>query len=97
VFAPEENLREPPIALGLRLLDLFDANLWGRGLLAREAAPLISQPAAEELRLPPSTCVVVVAVASVGIRAARAGGMAAPASPARTTRRCWRDPGLTWS
>jgi len=76
VFAREENLREPPIAPGLRLLDLFDANVCGRDLPHGKPHPLIFQLAAEELGLPPSAC-VVVEDASVGIRAAKAGGMAA--------------------
>ena len=76
VFAREENLREPPIAPGLRLLDLFDANVCGRDLPQGKPHPLIFQLAAEELRLPPSAC-VVVEDAPVGIRAAKTGGMAA--------------------
>jgi beta-phosphoglucomutase-like phosphatase (HAD superfamily) len=76
VFAREENLREPPIAAGLRLLDLFDANVCGRDLPQGKPHPLIFRLAAEELRLPPPAC-VVVEDASVGIRAAKAGGMTA--------------------
>ncbi len=76
VFARKENLREPPIAPGLRLLDLFDANVCGRDLPHGKPHPLIFELAAEELRLPPSAC-VVVEDAPVGIRAAKAGGMAA--------------------
>ncbi len=61
------------------MLDLFDPVRRKRvrpGPATGKPNPLIFWLAAEELRLQPSAC-VVVEDASVGIRAAKAGGMAA--------------------
>jgi len=49
----------------------------GRDLPHEKPHPLIFQLAAEELRLPPLACVLKEEDASLGFRAAKAGGMAA--------------------
>jgi len=58
------------------LLDIFDANVCGRDVPRGKPDPMIFCLAAEELGLPPDTC-LVVEDAAVGIQAAKAGGMPA--------------------
>ena len=61
---------------GLTLLDLLDADISGRDLPRGKPDPMIFLVAAEELPATPARC-FVVEDAAVGVRAAKAGGMAA--------------------
>ncbi len=61
---------------GTPLLDAFDANLSGREMRHGKPDPEIFLTAAAELAIVPTAC-LVVEDAPAGIRAARAGGMAA--------------------
>ncbi len=61
---------------GLTLLDLLDADVFGRDLPRGKPDPMIFLVAAEELPATPARC-FVVEDATVGVRAAKAGGMAA--------------------
>jgi 6-phosphogluconolactonase len=61
---------------GLTLLDLLDADVSGRDLPRGKPDPMIFLVAAEELPATPARC-FVVEDAAVGVRAAKAGGMAA--------------------
>lgn len=71
--ALDAKLAERPVET---MLDIFDANVCGRDLPHGKPHPMIFSLAATELGLPPEACVVVEDTA-VGIRAARAAGMAA--------------------
>jgi beta-phosphoglucomutase-like phosphatase (HAD superfamily) len=75
-FAAEQGLRLPEAREGLTLLDAFDADVTGREFPRGKPDPMIFLTAAEELGLPPATCVVVEDALS-GVQAAKAGGMAA--------------------
>jgi beta-phosphoglucomutase len=72
------NQMMQPIRLdsGQSLLSVFSANVCGRDLQQGKPNPEIFVLAAAELRIEPAHC-LVVEDASAGIKAARAGGMAA--------------------
>jgi HAD superfamily hydrolase (TIGR01509 family) len=65
-----------PLASGKSLFDIFSVNVCGRDLPAGKPNPAIFLLAAEELKVKPACC-FVAEDASVGIEAARGGGMAA--------------------
>ncbi len=75
-FAASQDLHHPLIRPGLSLLGLLDADLSGRDIARGKPDPLIFLTAAQELGAPPGRCFVVEDAGS-GVRAARAGGMAA--------------------
>jgi len=64
------------LASGKSLLDIFSVNVCGRDLPKGKPNPAIFLLAAEELKVKPACC-FIAEDASVGIEAARAGGMAA--------------------
>ncbi|SFK64356.1 HAD family hydrolase [Methylocapsa palsarum] len=64
------------LASGKRLFDMFSVNVCGRDLPLGKPNPAIFLLAATELRVDP-TCCFVAEDASVGVEAARAGGMTA--------------------
>jgi len=63
-----------PVAPGVTMLDLFDANVCGRDFAHGKPHPEIFLTAAAELGLAPQECVVIEDAVS-GVQAARAGGM----------------------
>ena len=63
-----------PVAPGVTMLDLFDANVCGRDFAHGKPHPEIFLTAAAELGLAPQACVVIEDAVS-GVQAARAGGM----------------------
>ncbi|MBS0558794.1 MAG: HAD-IA family hydrolase [Proteobacteria bacterium] len=69
-------LRQVAMPDGRTLLAMFDADLSGRPVPRGKPDPALFLLSAEALALPPARC-VVVEDAPAGIRAARAGGMAA--------------------
>ena len=69
-------LRRLTVPDGRTLLDIFDANLSGRDVPRGKPDPAIFLLAADALNTPPAQCLVVEDAPS-GIKAARAGGMAA--------------------
>lgn len=69
-------LRRLTLPDGRTLLSIFDADLSGRDVPRGKPDPAIFLLAAEALNIPPSQCLVVEDAPS-GIKAARAGGMAA--------------------
>jgi trehalose/maltose hydrolase-like predicted phosphorylase/beta-phosphoglucomutase-like phosphatase (HAD superfamily) len=69
-------LRQLRVADGRSLLELFDADLSGRDIPRGKPDPAIFLMAAEALAVPAVQC-VVIEDAPAGIRAAKAGGMAA--------------------
>jgi HAD superfamily hydrolase (TIGR01509 family) len=69
-------LRQLKLPDGTGLLAAFDADLSGREVPHGKPDPALFLLAAEALRVPPAHC-VVIEDAPAGIRAARAGGMAA--------------------
>ncbi|HKS49121.1 MAG TPA: HAD-IA family hydrolase [Amycolatopsis sp.] len=75
-FAERENLSCDFVKPGLTLLDSFDADISGRDFARGKPDPEIFLTAAEELGVAPRNCFVVEDAAS-GIKAAKAGGMAA--------------------
>jgi beta-phosphoglucomutase-like phosphatase (HAD superfamily) len=75
-FAEEQGLEYDFLRPGLRLLDLFDADISGRDFALGKPHPEIFLTAARELGAPPRECFVVEDAAS-GVEAAKAGGMAA--------------------
>src|SRR5574341_717190 len=75
-FAAEQRLDYDFIRPGLTLLDLFDADVAGRYLPRGKPDPAIFLAAAEELGIDPAEGFVIEA-APAGVRAAKAGGMAA--------------------
>jgi trehalose/maltose hydrolase-like predicted phosphorylase/beta-phosphoglucomutase-like phosphatase (HAD superfamily) len=75
-FAAEQRLDSPFVHSGLTLLGLFDADISAQDLPRIKQDPMGFLAAAEELGAPPSMC-FVVEHAVTGIRAAKAGGMAA--------------------
>ena len=75
-FAAEQDLHLPEVREGLTLLDAFDGDVTGREFPRGKPDPMIFLAAADELGLPPARCVVVEDALS-GVRAAKAGGMAA--------------------
>jgi beta-phosphoglucomutase-like phosphatase (HAD superfamily) len=75
-FAGEEGLDYDFVTPGMRLLDLFDADISGRDFAHGKPHPEIFLTAGRELGLPPEDC-FVVEDAAVGVEAAKAGGMAA--------------------
>ncbi|HUR06984.1 MAG TPA: HAD family phosphatase [Nonomuraea sp.] len=75
-FAQQEGLTYDFVHPGLTLLDFFDADLSGRDLARGKPDPEIFLAAAAELKAAPEHCFVVEDAVS-GIRAAKAGKMAA--------------------
>jgi beta-phosphoglucomutase len=75
-FAEEQGLDYDFLRPGLRLLDLFEADISGRDVGRGKPDPEIFLTAASELGVPARAC-FVVEDAVAGIEAARAGGMAA--------------------
>ncbi|MEV0202473.1 HAD family phosphatase [Nonomuraea sp. NPDC050691] len=75
-FAQREGLTYDFVQPGLTLLDFFDADLSGRDLARGKPDPEIFLIAAAELKAAPEHCFVVEDAVS-GIRAAKAGKMAA--------------------
>jgi HAD superfamily hydrolase (TIGR01509 family) len=69
-------LRLIPLPDGHTLFDIFDANTSGQDMRHGKPDPEIFLTTAARLALPPAAC-LVVEDAPAGIRAARAGGMAA--------------------
>jgi beta-phosphoglucomutase len=72
-FAAEQGI--DAALSGATLMDAFDADVTGRDFARGKPDPMIFLAAAEELRLPPASC-VVIEDAPAGIQAAKAGGMA---------------------
>jgi beta-phosphoglucomutase-like phosphatase (HAD superfamily) len=75
-FADEQGLDYDFLRPGLRLLDLFEADISGRDVRRGKPDPEIFLTAARELGVPARGC-FVVEDAVVGVEAARAGAMAA--------------------
>ena len=73
-FAREHGISSPALRPGLTLLDYFDAGVSGRDLAHGTPDPEIFLTAAHELGVEPRHA---IAIASAGIQAAKAGGMAA--------------------
>jgi beta-phosphoglucomutase-like phosphatase (HAD superfamily) len=76
-FAEQHGLDSNPIVRsGLTLLDAFDVDVSGRNFAHGKPHPDIFLAAAEELRVPPTSC-FVVEDAPNGVQAAKAGQMSA--------------------
>jgi beta-phosphoglucomutase len=75
-FAEQDGLSYDFVTPGLSLLDSFDADISGRDFAYGKPHPEIFLTAAAELGVAPQDCFVVEDAAS-GIKAAKAGGMAA--------------------
>lgn len=75
-FAAEQGLDHPFLTPGRTLLELFDANTSGRDFPRGKPDPEIFVAAAEDLGVPAAAC-FVAEDAPNGVRAAKAGGMAA--------------------
>ena len=75
-FAEEQGLDHEARKPGLTLADLFDIDISGRDFARGKPDPEIFTTAAQELGVPASAC-FVVEDAVAGVKAARAGGMAA--------------------
>jgi beta-phosphoglucomutase-like phosphatase (HAD superfamily) len=76
IFAQEQGISSPPLRPGLTLLQFFDADVSGRDFAHGKPHPEMFLAAAGELRTAPEAA-IVVEDATAGIRAAKAGGMAA--------------------
>jgi beta-phosphoglucomutase-like phosphatase (HAD superfamily) len=76
VFAHEQGISSPSLRPGLTLLHFFDADVSGRDFAHGKPHPEMFLTAAGELRTAPEAA-LVVEDATAGIRAAKAGGMAA--------------------
>jgi beta-phosphoglucomutase len=75
-FAAEQGLRYEFLEPGLTLQNVFDADVTGRDFEQGKPHPMIFLTAAEELGGAPEDC-FVVEDATAGVRAAKAGNMAA--------------------
>jgi beta-phosphoglucomutase len=75
-FAAEQGLHYKFLRPGLTLLDFFDADISGRDFAQGKPHPEIFLTGAAELGVAPEGCFVVEDAAS-GVKAAKAGGMAA--------------------
>jgi beta-phosphoglucomutase-like phosphatase (HAD superfamily) len=75
-FADQTDLHSDEVRPGLTLLELFDVDISGKHFEHGKPAPDIFLAAAGELRVAPESC-FVVEDASSGVRAAKAGGIAA--------------------
>lgn len=75
-FAAAHGLTSPSVRPGLTLHELFDADVSGRDFAHGKPHPEMFLTAAQELGVAPSAS-VVIEDAAAGVRAAKAGGMAA--------------------
>jgi beta-phosphoglucomutase len=75
-LAAQEGITSPSIRPGLTLRDLFDVDVSGRDFRHGKPHPEMFLAAAEALGVDPSSA-VVLEDAAAGVRAAKAGGMAA--------------------
>ena len=75
-FAQEHRISSPTLRPGLTLQDYFDADVSGRDFAHGKPDPEIFLTAAHELGVEPRSA-IVIEDASVGVQAAKAGGMAA--------------------
>ena len=75
-FAQEHGISSPSLRPGLTLLEAFDADVSGRDFAHGKPDPEMFLTAAEELAVAPEDA-MVLEDATAGVRAAKAGGMAA--------------------
>jgi beta-phosphoglucomutase len=75
-FAQENEITSDGLSPGLSLLDFFDADVSGRDFARGKPDPEMFLTAAQELAVPPEQS-FVIEDADVGVKAAKAGNMAA--------------------